>query len=97
MKAAYIKLHAERYAHSIEVWDQNELVGGLYGVKLGAVFCGESMFATVSNASKVALVYLCQSGLYQLIDCQVHTDHLASMGAKLISREKYMSVLRSEG
>ncbi|HWZ15801.1 MAG TPA: leucyl/phenylalanyl-tRNA--protein transferase [Mucilaginibacter sp.] len=96
MKAAYIKLHQEGFAHSVEVWEQNNLVGGLYGIKTGAVFCGESMFSLVSNASKAALIHLCQSGLYQLIDCQVHTGHLASMGARLISRKEYMDVLRRE-
>jgi leucyl/phenylalanyl-tRNA--protein transferase len=96
MKAAYIKLHNEGFAHSVEVWEQNNLVGGLYGVKTGTVFCGESMFSLVSNASKIALIHLCNSGLYQLIDCQVYTDHLASMGAKLISRKEYMDVLRKE-
>jgi leucyl/phenylalanyl-tRNA--protein transferase len=95
MKAAYIKLHNEGFAHSVEVWEQNNLVGGLYGIKIGAVFCGESMFSLVSNASKIALIHLCNSGLYQLIDCQVHTSHLASMGAKLISRKEYMDVLRN--
>jgi leucyl/phenylalanyl-tRNA--protein transferase len=65
MKAAYIKLHGEGFAHSVEVWQQNNLVGGLYGIKMGAVFCGESMFSLASNASKIALIHLCNSGLYQ--------------------------------
>lgn len=95
MKAAYIELHKEDFAHSVEVWEQNNLVGGLYGVKLGSVFCGESMFSLVSNASKIALIHLCQSGLYRLIDCQVHTAHLASLGAKLISREEYIGILQN--
>jgi len=93
MKAAYIQLYKVGFAHSVEVWDGNQLAGGLYGVKMGAVFCGESMFSIVSNASKVALINLCQSGRYQLIDCQVHTAHLASLGAKLIDRKDYMSIL----
>lgn len=97
MKAAYIKLHNEGFAHSVEVWEQDNLVGGLYGVKIGTVFCGESMFGLVSNASKIALIHLCNSGLYQLIDCQVHTSHLASMGAKLNSRKGYMDILRVNG
>jgi leucyl/phenylalanyl-tRNA--protein transferase len=96
MKAAYIKLHNEGVAHSVEVWHENNLVGGLYGVKIGSVFCGESMFSLVSNASKIALIHLCNSGLYQLIDCQVHTGHLASMGAKLISRKEYMDFVKRE-
>jgi leucyl/phenylalanyl-tRNA--protein transferase len=62
-------------------------------VHAGDVFCGESMFSKVSNASKTALVWLCQTGLYKLIDCQVHTDHLASMGARMISRKDYMPIL----
>jgi leucyl/phenylalanyl-tRNA---protein transferase len=95
MKDAYIKLHREGYAHSIEVWEKDDLVGGLYGVEMGSVFCGESMFSKVSNASKAALITLCQSGKYELIDCQVHTEHLESMGAKMISREEYMSVLKN--
>ncbi|SEO55024.1 leucyl/phenylalanyl-tRNA--protein transferase [Mucilaginibacter gossypiicola] len=93
MIAAYNRLHAEGYAHSVEVWQEESLVGGLYGVHVGDVFCGESMFSHVSNASKTALIHLCQTGLYQLIDCQVHTGHLESMGAKMISREQYMDVL----
>lgn len=94
MKAAYNQLHAEGHAHSVEVWEHNELVGGIYGVQVGGVFCGESMFSRVSNASKTALIHLCQSGQYQLIDCQVHTAHLESLGARMISREQYMAVLK---
>jgi len=93
MIAAYNRLHLEGYAHSVEVWQDHKLVGGLYGVHVGDVFCGESMFSRVSNASKTALIYLCNTGLYKLIDCQVHTDHLESMGARMISRERYMDVL----
>jgi leucyl/phenylalanyl-tRNA--protein transferase len=95
MKVAYNKLHAEGYAHSVEVWEHNELVGGIYGVQVGHVFCGESMFSHVSNASKTALIHLCQSGQFELIDCQVHTDHLESMGAQMISRDQYMTVLKT--
>jgi leucyl/phenylalanyl-tRNA---protein transferase len=95
MKRAYIRLHHEGYAHSIEVWKDGELAGGLYGVEVGPVFCGESMFSTVSNASKMALINLCQTGKYKLIDCQVHTEHLESMGARMISREEYMSILKN--
>jgi leucyl/phenylalanyl-tRNA--protein transferase len=96
MQAAYLRLHEEGHAHSIEVWQQTDLVGGLYGVQVDNVFCGESMFSTVSNASKAALIYLCRTGLYKLIDCQVHTDHLASMGARLISRDEYVKVVNGE-
>jgi len=93
MKAAYNHLHAKGYAHSIEVWEDGELVGGSYGVVVNSVFCGESMFSLVSNASKVALIWLCQTGNYKLIDCQVYTGHLESMGAEMISREEYMNLL----
>ncbi|GAA4329616.1 leucyl/phenylalanyl-tRNA--protein transferase [Mucilaginibacter gynuensis] len=91
---AYVELHRQGYAHSVEVWQQGELAGGLYGVHAGQVFCGESMFSKVSNASKTALIALCQTGNYNLIDCQVHTEHLESMGAKMISRQQYMAELR---
>src|SRR5579863_10492795 len=97
MKGAYIRLHHEGYGHSVEVWEKDELAGGLYGVNIGSVFCGESMFSRVSNASKMALITLCQSGKYELIDCQVHTEHLESMGARMISGEEYMSILKNTG
>jgi leucyl/phenylalanyl-tRNA--protein transferase len=86
-------LHQLGYAHSIEVWQQNELVGGMYGVPIGNVFCGESMFSRVSNASKAALIHVCKCGLYKMVDCQVHTGHLAFMGARMISRKEYMGAL----
>jgi leucyl/phenylalanyl-tRNA--protein transferase len=95
MQAAYIKLHEQGYAHSVEVWQGDELAGGAYGVQVGAVFCGESMFSKVSNASKTALITLCKSGNYKLIDCQVHTEHLQSMGARMISRKEYMGMLHN--
>ncbi|MDB5091761.1 MAG: leucyl/phenylalanyl-tRNA--protein transferase [Mucilaginibacter sp.] len=95
MQAAYIELHQKGYAHSVEVWLDDNLAGGLYGVQVGHVFCGESMFSLVSNASKTALIYLCNSDLFSLIDCQVHTDHLASMGARMISRAAYLTVLEN--
>jgi len=97
MKAAYNQLHAEGHAHSVEVWEQDELVGGFYGVQVNSVFCGESMFSSVSNASKTALIWLCNSGVYKLIDCQVHTEHLESMGARMIGREEYMAMLGETG
>ena len=93
MRAAYITLNKKGHAHSVEVWESGELVGGLYGVQVNNVFCGESMFSKVSNASKVALIYLCKSGQYNLIDCQVYTAHLESMGARMISRAEYTSAL----
>lgn len=95
MQNAYIRLHSEGYAHSIEVWEQGQLVGGLYGVQIGSVFCGESMFSLTNNASKVALISLCNSGDYTLIDCQVHTEHLESMGARMISRKEYIGILQN--
>ena len=82
----YSSLHTQGHAHSVEVWEEGSLVGGLYGIDLGTVFCGESMFSKSSNASKVALIYLVKElkkNKYELIDCQVPTQHLASMGAEL--------------
>ena len=95
MQRAYINLHQNGYAHSIEVWQQNELVGGLYGVKVNQVFCGESMFSKVSNASKAALIYLTQLNI-KLIDCQLPNDHLMSLGAEMISRAAYEKVLHAQ-
>ena len=92
MQAAYINLHKLGFAHSVEAWLDNELVGGLYGVQIGRMFYGESMFTRVSNASKLALVYLItrlrQRG-FPLVDCQQETDHLASMGARPIPRAEF--------
>lgn len=93
MKIAYARLNQLGYAHSIEVWQDKKLVGGLYGVHAGAVFCGESMFSKVSNASKTALIWLCHKTDYQLIDCQVYTAHLESMGAAMITRQHYIDIL----
>lgn len=93
MQKAYVKMHQQGLAHSVEVWQGEELVGGLYGVKMGAVFCGESMFSKVSNASKVALIYLAKNMELKMIDCQMPNDHLMSLGAVMISREAYMQVL----
>ncbi|MFC5282369.1 leucyl/phenylalanyl-tRNA--protein transferase [Pedobacter alpinus] len=91
---SYVNLHKKGFAHSIEVWDDDELVGGLYGVLMNGVFCGESMFAKKSNASKVALIWLCENAKISLIDCQIHTSHLESMGAVLIDRSAFLEVLR---
>lgn len=94
---AYVKLHELGYAKSVEVWRGNELVGGLYGIDLGNVFCGESMFSKVSNASKVAFITLVQnlkSRKYALIDCQVHNDHLESLGAREIEREDFIKIIK---
>ena len=89
MQEAYIGLHNLGKAHSVETWYDGQLAGGLYGVSVGQVFCGESMFSRKANASKVALASLCQSNAYALIDCQVYTAHLASLGARMIPREVY--------
>jgi len=94
MQEAYIALHDAGIAHSIEVWREEMLVGGLYGVGIGKVFCGESMFSLESNASKTALIFLCKSERFELIDCQLPNDHLLSMGAVMISRETYLSTLQ---
>lgn len=93
MQKAYIRLHEMGHAHSIEAWKDGKLAGGLYGIGMNAVFCGESMFSHVSNASKAALIWLCQNKKYRLIDCQVYSEHLAGMGAGLISREEYTTYL----
>ncbi|MBS9768783.1 MAG: leucyl/phenylalanyl-tRNA--protein transferase [Flavobacteriaceae bacterium] len=93
MELAYIELHQKGMAQSVEVWQNNELVGGLYGVVVGDVFCGESMFAKVSNASKAGFITLVQSGQFKLFDCQVHTAHLESLGAKYIPRVDFLRFL----
>lgn len=93
---AYCKLHELGYAHSAEVWKDNKLVGGLYGIRLGKVFFGESMFSKVSNASRYAFtkyVQLLQDENVQLIDCQVYTEYLESLGARMIDREDFISQL----
>lgn len=96
VEKAYTALHAAGYAHSAEVWEEGELVGGLYGIRLGQVFFGESMFSRVSNASKYAFISYVQqlrSENVQLIDCQVYTEHLESLGARMIPRPDFISVL----
>jgi leucyl/phenylalanyl-tRNA--protein transferase len=94
MEEAYIALHQKGYAKSIEVWRNQKLVGGLYGVDLrNGVFCGESMFSKESNMSKIAFIHLVQNGGYKLIDCQVYNEHLASLGALEISREEFLKWL----
>jgi leucyl/phenylalanyl-tRNA--protein transferase len=93
MRQAYVKLHENGLAHSVEVWQNKELVGGLYGVKINKVFCGESMFSLVSNASKTALIYLSKTMGFELIDCQLPNEHLMSLGAEMISREAYLEIL----
>jgi leucyl/phenylalanyl-tRNA--protein transferase len=94
MKQAYIKLHQLGYVHSVETWENDQLIGGLYGVMINQVFCGESMFSYQSNASKMALIWLCQNIELKLIDCQIHSNHLATLGARMIDRESFMSFLK---
>jgi leucyl/phenylalanyl-tRNA--protein transferase len=94
MQQAYINLHEKGIAHSVEVWKDDKLAGGLYGLQINNVFCGESMFSKEANASKVALVWLCRNMNLTLIDCQLPNPHLMSMGAEMISREEYWEILR---
>ena len=93
MEQAYINLNNIGKAKSIEVWYNNELVGGLYGVVIGNIFCGESMFSKISNTSKLAFIYLVEKGDYSLIDCQVYNNHLASLGAREISRNNFLKII----
>ena len=97
MKQAYLDLHRQGHAHSVECWQAGQLVGGLYGVSVGRMFFGESMFAAASNASKVALVSLARQLArweFHLIDCQVHTSHLVSLGANTMSRNEFVYILK---
>lgn len=96
IEAAMYALHASGFAHSIEVWSEGELAGGLYGVKLGRAFFGESMFSRVTDSSKVALAWLVarlKAGNFTLLDCQFMTGHLASLGAVGVSRATYVALL----
>lgn len=98
MAEAYIKLHELGYAQSVEVWQGDALVGGLYGVDLGHIFCGESMFSKTSNASKVGFIALAkklQHENYKLLDCQVYNEHLESLGAQEIYREDFIKILKA--
>jgi leucyl/phenylalanyl-tRNA--protein transferase len=103
MRNAYVNLHRHGYAHSAEAWLNGELVGGLYGIRMGKLFFGESMFSKVSNASKFAFINYVQqleSEDVQLIDCQVYTAHLESLGARMIPRSeflKYVDALAVDG
>ena len=96
MQQAYTTLHELGYAHSAETWQDGELIGGLYGIRLGNIFFGESMFSLKPNASKFAFInYIKQLQLenVQLIDCQLHTNHLESLGAKMLPREIFAEIL----
>jgi leucyl/phenylalanyl-tRNA---protein transferase len=98
MQDAYGELYRRGYAHSVEAWQEEQLVGGLYGVSLGRCFFGESMFAKVSNASKAAFITLVRDLTDQgfaLIDCQVYTDHLASLGAEAVPRSRFLRELKA--
>lgn len=93
---AYTTLHQQGYAHSFEIWQNQQLVGGLYGISLGRAFFGESMFHTVTDASKIALYYLCDTmnaWEFDFIDCQLPTAHLQRLGAKIISRKEFLYLL----
>ena len=99
MRAAYVALHRLGRAHSVETWCEGEVVGGLYGVQLGRVFFGESMFSRRTDASKVALARLvaeCQLRGIVAIDCQMHTPHLQSLGSKLLPRHEFVALLARE-
>ena len=96
MMVAYSALHTMGYAHSVEVWDHDELVGGVYGIASGAVFCGESMFSGVTNGSKIALAYLCKwlaTNDFALLDCQIINPHLLSVGAEPMTRHVFLDLL----
>ena len=98
MMEAYCKLNELGIAKSVEVWQNNELVGGLYGIDLGFIFCGESMFSRVSNASKVAFISLVnhlKNENYKLLDCQVYNEHLNSLGCREIDRDDFMKLLNA--
>lgn len=92
---SFIQLHQYGLAKSIEVWQHDELVGGFYGLQIGNVFCGESMFAKVSNASKAGFIHFVETHKndLELIDCQSHTDHLESLGAKMIPKREFLKIL----
>ena len=96
LRESYCKLHELGHAKSVEVWHNSSLVGGLYGIDLGHVFCGESMFAKKTDASKVAFSFLVnhlKSNNYKVLDCQVHNDHLESLGCVEIDRTVFMKIL----
>jgi len=94
MEQAYINLHKKGIAKSIEVWFNDELVGGLYGLEINNIFCGESMFSKASNTSKLAFIHLVKNKNYRLIDCQMYNDHLASLGAREIERSAFLEILK---
>lgn len=96
IKALFLSLHQAGHAHSVEIWDENQLVGGIYGLALNAAFCAESMFSRVSGASKIALIALCArlaAGGFRLLDCQILNDHTALFGAYEITQADYLARL----
>lgn len=98
MIEAYCKLNELGIAKSVEVWQDDEIVGGLYGVDLGTIFCGESMFSKVANASKVAFIHWSQhlkANNYKLLDCQIYNPHLESLGCREIARDQFIEILKS--
>lgn len=99
MQNAYTDLHRQGFAHSVECWQGDQLVGGLYGLKLGHAFFGESMFSTVSNASKAAFITFVQHYAAQgvsIIDCQVYTEHLESLGARHLPRQEFVARIQAQ-
>ena len=95
---SFVKLHYYGKAKSFEAWQNGILVGGFYGVQVGNVFCGESMFSKVSNASKAAFIHFTKhyQKEWQLIDCQIHSEHLESLGARMISKKDYLTILKQQ-
>jgi leucyl/phenylalanyl-tRNA--protein transferase len=96
--ASFVKLHNYEKAKSFEVWQNGELVGGFYGIQIGNVFCGESMFSKVSNASKAGFIHFTTKyqNQWKLIDCQIHSEHLESLGAKMIPKSDYLNILKQQ-
>ena len=96
MISAYTELHSLGHAHSLEVWENKRLIGGIYGLAVGAVFCGESMFSHATNGSKIAMLYLCQhldAKGFKLLDCQLANEHLLTMGGQTMKRGDFLSQL----
>jgi len=96
MVEAYCLLHQQGIAHSYECWMDDELVGGIYGIRIGQVFCGESMFSKKANASKAALIHIAQETDITIIDCQMPNDHLYSLGAECIPRQQFINILKEQ-
>lgn len=96
--SSFVKLNKAGKAKSFEVWQNGNLVGGFYGVQVGKVFCGESMFSKVSNASKAGFIHFTTKyqDEWELIDCQIHSEHLESLGAKMIPKKEYLKILKQQ-